>query len=294
MTLALPANPLPTLADEILAVVIEHREGVKLKSLTSTIGADIAHIRRAAKELNVAARAILMRRRSSREFFLVPNKSQVDGLRVCVSCGTPFDPPFWATPSGRKKFYPRRSCSRACGIAWSWSRPGVREKRSAGIKVTKNTPEAMERLAEHNKRRWSKPSEHEKLAEQNRREWADPVKATLRAQSIKAIHTQPEKRKHASDTKKRQWAEPGYRTKTVEGIRRSKTTPEARAQFSKLLADRWKDPVMRAKYTAANARRSHDVAARNKGKKQSPGQVAKRVASTRATKQKRHSEGARA
>lgn len=274
-------RPLPTLADEIMAalpsITVSDARAATARFLAQHLGSDIASVRRAMAELNADARASLMRRPDSRRMFLVPFLSRgAPDLRCCAQCGNLFG----LRPKGDR----RVCCTRACGVAWSWNRPGVRERRSAGIKTQKQTPEAMAALAAHNARRWSKPGEREKLAEQNRKEWRDPIKGKLRAQSIAIVQRSPKMRNLYSELRKVFWADPAMREKMLAGIRESKRTPEARAKFSALLSERWKDPAWRKKWLAAVRRNGARGAAKIKGRKQSAEQIAARVASFKRTR----------
>lgn len=269
----LPTNPLPTLADEVLtalpALFARFPDGVPLARFVDALGADIASIRRAAKQLNVDARADLMRRLDSREQFLVPLRyRKAAGFRYCANCGETFVLP----PESN-----RRCCSRACGIAWSWTRPGVKDRRVAAIKAERKSPEAQARIAAHNKTRWSRPGEREKLAEQNRREWADPVKRALRAQSIKAVNGSPGMRKFYSDMRKAWWADPVMRKKMHDAALASQSTQEYRLKLSALVRERWRDPVWRKKWEKSSRLNAQKASAANVGRKQSPGHIRKRV-----------------
>lgn len=253
----LPTNPLRTLADEILAVLpsimIENPHGPRLRIIAQRLGADEASVRRAARQLNVDARADLMRRLDSPEQFLVPIRyRKAVGLRYCANCGETFTAPPVKTFKTGTHYSDRRCCSRSCGIAWSWTRPGVKQRRIEAIKTERKSPEAMARLAAHNKRRWSRPEEHEKLSAQNRREWADPVKGALRAQSIKAVNGSPKMVKFYSDLRKAWWKDPAMRQKMLNAAKASQSTQEYRAKLSKLVRERWRDPVWRKKWTEAN------------------------------------------
>lgn len=303
MITPLPKNPLASLADEVMlalpCLLVEYPNGPSLRCIAAHLAADYTSVRTAAKELNHSARGDLMKRRSSRELFLVPLKyREADGIPHCSHCGNLFDRPTKTSGRSGKKRYThyndRRCCTRSCAVAWSWTRGAAKEKRSAGIKKTHSTPEALARTAAHNKRRWSKPGERDRMSEQNRQQWANPIKKATRSQQIRENHRKPEMRKKFSEIIKRLWSEPDYRAKTVDGIRRSKSTPEARAKFSKLLRDRWADPTGRLIYLAGVRKTARKMSARNKGKKQQLEQIAKRVASTRATRTRRAQEGARA
>lgn len=271
----LPSNPLPSLADEILAALPQllktHIDGPGLADIAKHIGADMPSVRRAAFQLNSDARANLMRRLHSREQFLIPVRrySRDLGYRYCAHCQSTF-----AVVHKSK----RRCCSRGCGIAWSWSRPGVKERRSAGIKLAHSTPEARERLDVHNRRRWSKPGERERLSEQNRRQWADPVKKALRAQSIAAVNGSPEMRLLYSNLRKQWWKDPQMRERMVAAAKRAKNTPEFKAYFSELCRKRWRDPAWRKKWllavrrNAAKAGRASQAKRRERAQQQSASQ----------------------
>lgn len=278
-----------TLADEMLAALPgllgQYPDGPSLRVIASKIGADIASVRRAAKQLNTDARADLMRRPDSREQFLVSFRyRKALGLRYCAHCDGTFQAERTKTSTG-SYYSDRRCCSRKCGIAWSWSRPGVRERRAAGIAVSKGTPEAMSQLADHNKRRWSKPEERARLAEQNRREWADPVKASLRAQSIAAVNGSPEMRELYSNLRKNWWKDPAMREKMQAAMTAAHQTPEHRLAAHERMKARWQDPEYRKKMIAATKQNLRKAIAANRGRKQPQSQIQKRVSSTRAAKQ---------
>lgn len=257
-------NPLPTVADELLCalpeIIAQNPSGATVKMVADQLGLDAASARAAMSRLNLEGRATLMRRRGSREQYLVPNGYRLaPGYIICANCGLHFD-----RPSKSK----RRCCSRGCGIAWSWLLPGVKERRVAGIRAERATLGAKARAAKLNEKRWARPDERKRLSEWNKKRWSNPaIKADL-ARAIRLEHSSAEKRKFYSDHRKRAWADPATREKYLAGIRKSKRSPEARAKFSALLKARWQDPVWRKKYMAAvkknakkNGRRPRKVAA---------------------------------
>lgn len=273
--MTLPSNTLPTLADEIAAVLPlmlpVYVDGPSLKDIAQAIGADIASVRKASVELNSRGRANLMRRLNSREQFLVPVKYRVDGLRTCSQCRSLF-PMRYQEKSGKLRFHDRRTCSDKCHRAAGWTDEN-RGRRCAALSAAQSTPKALARIVAHNKQRWSKPGERERLAEQNRREWADPVKKALRSQSIAKVNGQPHMRKFYSELRKQHWADPVKRQKMYEAATRSQRTQAYRKKLSTLTRERWRDPVWRKKWTEANRRK----AGNRKGHKQSADHVAKRV-----------------
>lgn len=267
-----------SLAREIVAalprMMAKHPKGPRAKDIAAFMACPEENVRRAMEAIKAQGLAIVVRYPGSKARCVVPLKHFPKTQRACAHCDV-----FFEVKEAKDR---RRCCSRSHGIAWSWSRPGVKEKRLAGIREARQRPEEVARLAEHNKRRWSKPEERYKLAEQNRREWADPVKKAKRSAAIQAAHGTPEKRKFYSETRKRQWKEKEFREKTLAGIRKSKRSPQARAQFSALLRERWKDPVMRAKYTAHNQRLNAERSERMRKRmlNESDEQRAKRVAAS--------------
>lgn len=279
---------LPKFADEILAVLpsmmkcVPH--GPSLAEIAAQLSSDIQSVRRAAKTLNADGSAWLMQRASSREQFLVPPRTRVEGRRYCANCLKSFAPPP-RKRSGRCTYYSdRRTCSRFCHTALKWKRPGMREHMSRVLSIAQSTPAALARTAAHNKRRWSKPGEREKLSEQNRREWADPVKRALRAQSIKAINGSPQMREFYSNLRKAWWRDPEMRRKMNEAAKASQSTQQYRAKLSALVKERWRDPAWRKKWTEANRIKVARMAERNRGRKQSAEHVSKRVAAARASR----------
>lgn len=235
-----------TLADEILealpALVEMFPKGPTASELIGWLGASPVSVYAAMKELDADGRAILLRYPESKARYLLPIGHDLGKSSICANCGVTFS---------RPKKSKRRCCTRACSIAWSWTKPGVAERRRAGIGAERATPKAKARTAAFNRRRWAKPEEHAKLSEQNRREWADPAKKAVRAASIQAAHGTPEKRAFYADLRREEWADPAIRESRIAAMRASKSTPEARAKFSALLKARWQDPVLREKYLAA-------------------------------------------
>lgn len=275
--MTIPANPLPSLADEVLAalpaLMIAFPAGPGVAEIADHLGADRPSVRRAMRQLNADARADMMRRLHSREHFLVPLKSRgIEGYRLCACCGREF------TVRPRRH---RRTCSRPCSIKWSWTRPGVAERRIGGIKKQRATPAAQERLAAHNRRRWSDPAQRQRLADWNRRRWADPATKADLARAIAAVQRTPEMRRLYSELRKTYWQDPEKRKLMLAGIRRSKSSPEARALFSGLLKARWQDPVLRPKYLAAVKVGGAKAAAKKRGTKEPPEVTRKRVESRR-------------
>lgn len=287
--LSLPSNPLASLADEILRALPElmlvNRSGPSALMICEAVGADIGAVRRAMHQLNEEGRADLMRRLDSREQFLVPLRYRgIDGLRYCVNCGETFKPPAKVRERGGTRYSNRRGCSRACGIAWSWNRPGVRDRRRMGIAQQKRTPEALAKTAEINEKRWARSGERERMGEKSRRRWADPVMKANLARAIALVQRSPEMRKLYSDLRKQWWKDPLMREKMVVAMKACRATPEARAKFSELLKARWHDPVLRKKYLAAARANIKKMAVKNVGKRQSVEHVAARIASSKKTK----------
>jgi hypothetical protein len=273
----LAANPLPSLADEIMValrgLIATHPNGPNIKQISEAVSADPASIRKAMAQLNTEARAMLMRRDDSRELFLYPNTKRILGLNICAKCGAGY--------RRTDKTVSKRCCSRACGISWSWTRPGVKEKRKAGIRAERATPAAKARAAKLNRERWSRPGERERLSEWNKKRWANPaIKADL-ARAIALVQRTPEMRKLYSDLRKEWWKDPVMREKMLKAMADAHGTPEYRAKHSERMKARWRDPVLRKKYLAAVGRNVKKIAENNRGKRQSPEHVARRMASRR-------------
>jgi hypothetical protein len=269
-----------TLADEIHGIL--STKAVPLSVIVARLGADAANVRRAAQALNDSGKALLVRRRR-----VLHLASTAYTVPVCKNCYGEFERPIFACGKASK----RLTCSPFCHAAWGWkSKPGARERKIAGIKKQRATPEAKAILAAHNKRRWSKPEEHERLSEQNRREWADPEKKAKRAAGIRAAHGSAEKRKFYSDMRKADWQKPGYRERAIASMREVKNRPEVKAAFARLIKARWKDPKLRPKFLASAKRNGQKAIERLKGKEQTPEQIRKRVESRKRTMAARRAE----
>lgn len=241
-----------TLADEIVRelprMMRQHLDGPQVKHIAAFLAVPDANVREAMRAIKQRESAVVVRYSGSKARHVVPvGHSFGFSARACRYCDLLFEVP----PKAK-----RQCCSRKCSNAWSWTQPGVRERRVASIRAERTTPKAKARVAAHNKRRWSKPEEREKLREQNRREWADPVKRAKRSAGIQAAHGTVEKRKFYADKRRANWADPDYRERTAESMRAAHRRPEVRAKFSKLLTERWQDPHMRAKYMEANRNRN--------------------------------------
>lgn len=248
-----------TLAEEIAmalpSFVQPYTKGPRAKELAEALGAAEARVRAAMDEIKGKGLATVVRYPGSKARHVVPLDHDFGFQRatVCRWCDLLFERP----PKSK-----RQCCSRSCGIAWSWTRPGVKEKRIDALREERATPEAQARLAAHNARRWSKPEEREKLREQNRREWADPVKRAKRAAGIQAAHGTKEKRRFYSNVRRRQWKEPEFREKTLAGMQERWSKPENKKKWSDGLRERWRDPEQRPKFMAAVKRSGARAAAR--------------------------------
>lgn len=235
-----------TFADEVLAALPDlmaaHPDGPTVAAVARHLESVPADVRVAFETLDTAERATMIRYRG-RAVHLIPLGSRL----ACRHCHIEF---------ARNSKSKARCCSRKCGIAWSWTLPGVREKRGAAIKAQKATPEAIALHAEINRKRWSKPGEREKLAERSRRMWADPEQKAKLAGKIKAEHSTPEKRAFYGEARRREWQDPTQRAKREAALRKALCTPEYRAKSSEVKKRQWRDPVWRAKWTAANIRRN--------------------------------------
>lgn len=256
-----------TLADEILGVITEIP--VALGIIAARLGADTASIRRAAQALNDIGSAVLVRRKRT----LHLASAAFQGL-ACKHCYVEFE----RAPKSK-----RQCCCRAHGIAWSWTRPGVKEKRSAGILTQCATPAAKARQAAQNERRWACPGERENLAEQSRARWADPAFAEKCSAAIRAVNGSAEFRKLCSDIRKAYWQEPEARDKMLETIRAGQKTPTARANHSAANRRRYSEPASREKYLEVSRKNIAKATAVITGKKQSPEQIQKRIATRKAT-----------
>lgn len=252
-----------SLADRVLDTLPAFESAPLAQDVAEYLNTDVPHVRQAFERLEADGRAKIVRR--GRGLHLVP--TDYPGL-ICPVCRGEFV---------RSKKSKRVTCSRKCGIAWSWQKPGVRERRKEGISKQRQSPEGRANTSERNRRRWSDPKQRERLSKWNKDRWQDPyVKAELSV-AIQKAQSRPDRVEFQRNQIKRRWGDAKGREKLVEGIRKSKRTPEARAKFSKLLSDRWKDPEMRAKYTAANHKRNAKLAEELRGKKQSPEHIAKRM-----------------
>lgn len=280
---------LKTLADEVVdllpALLVERPDGVPLTLIADRLGSDMFNIRNAALQINRDGKADLMRRLTSREWFLVPVKARkFEGYRFCAHCDREFVPPARKRSTGCTYYSNRRTCSRKCWGAHAWRDPNKAQTRKAAMSRAQRTPKALARVAAHNRRRWSDPKEHKKLSERNRQMWADPVQRALMSQAIAEVQGSPKMRKFYSDLRKRWWKIPEMRRKMCEAATRAKSTPEYRAYFSELCKKRWRDPIWRKKWMKAVRANGLKAAAAIRGKKQSPATIRKRVIATRHTK----------
>lgn len=263
-----------SLAAEIVAalpaMMAEHPRGPRAMDAAKHVAAPYTAALKAFDAIKAEGLAIVVRYPGLKARHVVPIGHDFgENGRACAYCDLLFFVP--------KKSDKRRCCCRACGIAWSWTKPGVAERRCVGIRAERETPKAKERLAAHNQRRWAKPEEREKLGEQSRARWADPVQRAKLSASIQAVNGSPEGRARQSRIKKEAWKDPAYRESHVAAVRAHHGKPESRAKFSKLLRERWQDPILREKYlkaTRANARIAAEV---NRGKRQTPEHIAKRT-----------------
>lgn len=241
-----------------------------LSSIAATLGVDPSNIRRIALALAMADLAVIVRRGKILNLASLSFKGC-----ACKSCYAEFQ---------RPKKSKRKCCSRSCGIAWSWNRPGVREKRCAGIRAERKTPAARARLDAHNQRRWSKPGEREKLSEQNRREWSDPEKRQARAASIRAVNGSAEFRKLCSDIRKAYWQkDSASRDEHLAAITAAMTSPEMRAKRSAENQRRYRGTATRERYLEVSRKNIAKATAAITGKKKSPESISKRVASFNRT-----------
>jgi hypothetical protein len=223
--------------------------GPRAEAVAVRLACKPAEVRRAALALDAEGRAIYLRYPGSKARHLVPVDFKLDpGFRVCANCRVVFE------KTSRKSR--ATSCSRACGNSLSWRKPGVAERRSAGIKAEKMTEAGRARTAAHNERRWSDPAQRERLAEWNRERWADPATKAQLSAAIQAVNGSAEVRREIAQRQTANWRDPAFREKTVESVRKAKRSPEARAKWSEQLKARWQDPVLREKYLAAVKRNS--------------------------------------
>jgi hypothetical protein len=244
----------PSLADRVLAALPGFEQAPLARDMAARLNTDEPHVRQAFERLESEGRAKIVRR--GRGLHLMP--ADYPG-KICPVCRVEYVLP----PKSK-----RITCSRSCGIKWSWKQPGTAERRYQAMVAARRTPEARARTVEINNKRWARAGEREKLSEQNRKRWADPYQNAKQAVAIQRVNATPEKRELQRQRIKARWDDPAGREKLVGGIRKSKSTPEARAKFSKLLKERWEDPVMRAKYTAGNKERNRHRAEQAKQKQE--------------------------
>lgn len=217
---------------------------VSAKDAAKVLALPVPAVIEAMKEADADGRARMFRRGQGGAVYLAPNGSQ---HLICPNCRMEFE---------RPKKSRRKSCSRSCAVALSWTDPKVRDRRVSGIKADCAKPERRAKLAELNRKRWARPEEKEKLAEQNRKMWHDPYRAARRSVSIKAAHSTPERREFYAELRRKEWADPEKRRERIEAMKAAKSTPEFKQRFRKLMEDRWKDPELRKKFVEANRRRA--------------------------------------
>jgi len=274
-----------SLADEILEHLPEMFDatalGPTVADVCSRLDIGPAHARAAMKRLDEEGRALFVRYEGSKRRHLLPLDALEHPAAACAYCRLVFERP----PKSK-----RVCCTKACGIRWSWTNPSSRANRTAAIQRSAGTAEFSAKAVERNRIRWSDPAQRASLSEKNRLMWADPAVRARRSAAIQAVQGTPENRQKAARRKREQWADPDYRERHIEALRSAKRSPEARAKFSELLKARWQDPEMRAKFMAANAARAAANAERNRGRKQSPETIRKRVDSTRRTRAAKRAE----
>jgi len=276
-----------TLADEILdvlpALTAQRPEGATVEDVANLLYVPAANARAAMKRLRDDGRALLVRYPGSKRRYLTAlNHDFGPKRRACAHCGLVF--------AAQSK---RRCCSRPCSIRWGWTRldPDQREARTANAREGCRRPENRARITAQNLARFSDPVERENIAAHNRKRWADPVARAKNSASIQRVHGSPEYRKLYSDQRKAMWEDPEYRERCIAAMAAAKRTPEARARFSALLRERWQDPAWREKWARAVKANSEKGASKLRGTKQTPEQVAKRVAARKASMEARRAAG---
>jgi len=246
------------LVDEVVALAQGHADprGVTVKEIMGALGATRADVSAALDLLRSEPfPALVVRYGESRTVFVRP-RNLGPCERVCPVCDR--------LHTVRKPSVPRVTCSKSCGVAFSWRDKGTAEKRSASIRAVLDNDHHRQRMLRTNAKRWSDPKQREALSRRTREMWADPK---LRAEQSAAIHAaqmRPEVRQATAERMKQRWASDEGRTKLVQGNRRSKTDPQWRAWFSQRLRERWNDPEMRRKWSEANRKKNEERWARKR------------------------------
>lgn len=281
-----------TLADEIVdtvaGMVAAHPDGVTARQLSARLGVAYGKVMEIldglraptaeARRLVFAIHPRAEGQRGALPTYLLPVGYQLPAptgvhRRACLHCYAVFE-----VRSDLK----RRCCSRTCSIAWSWTRPGVTERRGRAIRAAKDTPEYRAKQAAHSKRRWSNPEERRRQSERNKKQWANPVQRAKRSAAIQRANGSPEARRKLSERRRAEWADPEQRERRRAIMREAHNRPERKAALAERMRAAWRDPVMRAKYLATKAEQAAKIAAKNRGRKQKPEHVAKRVAAQKA------------
>lgn len=249
---------LPTLADEIISLLVSHPRGLSIANAASELSVPALRVRDAFITLHSTKRAVVAKRGQGGAFFL-----HAAGYPACFVCHRQF---------ARGKKSKRITCGRSCAVSLSWRSEDARKNRLASIIKERRTPVALARTKAANDKRWSRPGERERLSEANRLRWADPTFKAKTSASIQAVNGSAQARARSSLMRKEQWKDPKFRQATVAGIRKSKQSDEARAKFSDLTKARWRDPEWRKKWLPAVRRNAAKAGRASQAKRKAASQ----------------------
>lgn len=206
----LPPNPLPTVADEVVAalpaLLKRHPAGPLAAQVAAHIHIDYQSARRAMETLDADKRARIVRR--GRGLHLVGPDYRG---RLCVIC--------------RKEFKATRketlTCSHSCGRHLAYRNEDMRRRHRQSVKASR-TPELRERQSRIHSERCADPAVRQQMSDNNRRSWRDPVKRANRIVAIKDAwrgEKATQRRAKARQKKLSLWADPEWKQQTVEAMR---------------------------------------------------------------------------
>lgn len=291
MTLALPKNPLPTLADEIAAalpgLLVKFPAGPLAPAVAEHLGADVPNVRRAFEVLENHGRAKIVRRK--RALHLV---SATYPGRICIICRAEFT-------ATRKE---TKTCSHSCGRYLAWQNEDMRARHRASVKAAKSDPASRAYFSKINKERCNTPEERKLRSERNRRSWKDPVSRGKRLIAIEAAWKGDKAKARLEKARKKKlalWSDPDWKERTCEAMRNGKRGRFKRAVLalvvtepkieSREIAARTGLTVAQVKIIWRRAARLGEVERRPRDERrtrQTAELIRNRVAKTRATKQR--------
>lgn len=222
-------KPLPTLADEVFAVLPEllrqHKPGPLVRDVASRIGADVPSIRKAFDQLEADGRAKVLRHRRAIHLVAIDHP-----VPICIICRREFRPARKST----------RTCSHSCARHLAWRNEDMRARHKISVKKSHSDPTLRAHLSKINRERCADPAVRRKHSDRNRKSWRNPVSRANRIVAIKEAWRGEKavtRKEKAREKKLAMWGNPEWKCKAVAAMRSGRRGRFKRAVLAMILSN---------------------------------------------------------